>query len=135
MWNLAGAITGVIAAGFFLLPHCGVRATIWIAAATNLAIGLAALLLDSKSAEAGDNVKDTVTPGEDRSKDFQQFGQARFWLFCAFISGFVTITMRRLVLHAGHDIGSSTYAFSIVLALFLSGLALGAYIVSTKKHS
>ena len=32
-------------------------------------------------------------------------------------------------------IGSSTYAFSIVLALFLSGLALGAYLVSTKKNS
>lgn len=136
MWNLAGAITGVIAAGFFLLPHYGVRATIWIAAATNLAIGLAALLLDSKSAEAGDKVVDTFTPGEDRSKDFQQFGQAGFWLFCAFISGFVTITMqvvwsRMLAM----IIGSSTYAFSIVLALFLSGLALGAYIVSTKKNS
>ncbi|HEX7529760.1 MAG TPA: fused MFS/spermidine synthase, partial [Pyrinomonadaceae bacterium] len=136
MWNLAGAIIGAIAAGFFLLPHYGVRATIWIAAATNLAIGLAALLLDSKSAEAGDKVVDTFRPGEDRSKDFQQFGNESFWLFCAFISGFVTISMqvvwsRMLAM----IIGSSTYAFSIVLALFLSGLALGAYLVSTKKNS
>ena len=136
MWNLAGAIIGAIAAGFFLLPHYGVRATIWIAAATNLAIGLAALLLDSKSAEAGDKVVDTFRPGEDRSKEVQKFGQASFWLFCAFISGFVTISMqvvwsRMLAM----IIGSSTYAFSIVLALFLSGLALGAYLVSTKKNS
>src|SRR6267142_122187 len=48
-WNLTGAISGVIAAGFFLLPQFGVLSTIWIAAATNLAIGLAALLLDLKS--------------------------------------------------------------------------------------
>ena len=33
--NLAGAIAGTIAAGFFLLPYFGVRVTIWIAAATN----------------------------------------------------------------------------------------------------
>jgi len=31
-------------------------------------------------------------------------------------------------------IGSSTYAFSIVLALFLLGLALGAYLISAKKN-
>ncbi len=135
MWNLAGAITGAIAAGFLLLPHCGVRATIWIAAATNLAIGLAAFLLDSKSAEAGDNVVDTVTPGEDRSEEVQKFGQAKFWLFGAFISGFVTISMQVVWSRVlAMIIGSSTYAFSIVLALFLSGLALGAYIVSGKKN-
>ncbi len=135
MWNLAGAITGAIAAGFLLLPHCGVRATIWIAAATNLAIGLAAFLLDSKSAEAGDNVVDTVTPGEDRSEEVQKFDQAKFWLFGAFISGFVTISMQVVWSRVlAMIIGSSTYAFSIVLALFLSGLALGAYIVSGKKN-
>ena len=32
-------------------------------------------------------------------------------------------------------IGSSTYAFSIVLALFLIGLTLGAYVVSAKKSA
>jgi spermidine synthase len=31
-------------------------------------------------------------------------------------------------------IGSSTYAFSIVLALFLTGLALGSYLVSAQKN-
>jgi spermidine synthase len=139
MWNLAGAITGVIAAGFFLLPNYGVRATIWIAAATNLAIGLAALLLDSKSADSRNDIASQVPHGgsEEINRPLPQAVlTVRFWLFCAFISGFVTISMqvvwsRMLAM----IIGSSTYAFSIVLALFLSGLALGAYIVSTKKNS
>ena len=48
--NLAGAIAGTIAAGFFLLPYFGVRATIWIAAATNVLIGVVAFLIDAKAA-------------------------------------------------------------------------------------
>lgn len=139
MWNLAGAITGTIAAGFFLLPFFGVRMTIWIAAATNLLIGLAALLLDSKSADSRNDIANQVP--HDRSEEIdrplpQAVLTVRFWLFCAFISGFVTISMqvvwsRMLAM----IIGSSTYAFSIVLVLFLSGLALGAYLVSTKRNS
>jgi spermidine synthase len=139
MWNLAGAITGTIAAGFFLLPFFGVRMTIWIAAATNLLIGLSALLLDSKSADSRNDIANQVP--HDRSEEIdrplpQAVLTVRFWLFCAFISGFVTISMqvvwsRMLAL----IIGSSTYAFSIVMALFLSGLALGAYLVSTKRNS
>jgi spermidine synthase len=141
MWNLAGAITGAIAAGFVLLPFFGVHVTIWIAAATNLVIGLAAFALDAKSADSPNHIANQVP--HDRSEEInrplpRQVGvlTVRFWLFCAVISGFVTISMqvvwsRMLAM----IIGSSTYAFSIVLALFLSGLALGAYIVSTKKNS
>ncbi len=135
MWNLAGAIIGAIGAGFFLLPRYGVSATIWIAAATNLGIGLAAWLLDSKSVDFRKGAADQVP--HDRSEEINRpLPQAvlTFWLFCAVISGFVTISMqivwsRMLAM----IIGSSTYAFSIVLTLFLSGLALGAYLVSTKK--
>jgi spermidine synthase len=132
-WNLAGAIIGAILAGFFLLPQFGVRATIWIAAATNLAIGLVAFVVDAKSVEAG---WDT---GGDKREINRPLPQAvltsKFWLFCAFISGFVTISMqvvwsRMLAM----IIGSSTYAFSIVLALFLIGLALGSYLVSAQKN-
>jgi spermidine synthase len=137
-WNLTGAIAGVIAAGFFLLPRFGVRTTIWIAAAVNLAIGLAAFLLDSKSVGIQTNVVDEVR--HDRigeiNRPLPQAALTRFWLFCAFTSGFVTITMQvvwsRIL---AMIIGSSTYAFSIVLALFLLGLTLGAYLVSGSKNA
>src|SRR3954469_66714 len=40
--NLLGAIIGTLAAGFLLLPTLGVSKTIWLAAATNLGIGVVA---------------------------------------------------------------------------------------------
>ncbi|MDX6528906.1 MAG: spermidine synthase [Blastocatellia bacterium] len=137
-WNLSGAIIGAIAAGFFLLPQFGVRATIWIAAATNLAIGLVAFLLDSKAVEVRQEDARDLAAGQSSEESDRPLPQAvltgRFWLFCAVTSGFVTIAMqvvwsRMLAM----IIGSSTYAFSIVLALFLVGLALGAYLVSVRK--
>ena len=139
-WNLAGAIIGAIAAGFFLLPQFGVLATIWIAAGINLVIGVAAFVLDSRSVESqsGDEVR--VKPddllGEDIGRSLPQPDLTRFWLFCAFTSGFVTISMQVVWSRVlAMIIGSSTYAFSLVLALFLVGLALGAYLVSGKKDA
>jgi spermidine synthase len=59
-----------------------------------------------------------------------------FWLFCALASGFVTISTQvawtRIL---AMIIGSSTYAFSIVVALFLIGLAGGAWLVGRKEFS
>src|SRR5262249_24449072 len=64
------------------------------------------------------------------------FGSSRFWIFAALISGFVTISTQvswtRILTMI---IGSSTYAFSIVVALFLIGLASGAWLVARKDRS
>jgi spermidine synthase len=133
--NLTGAIVGAIAAGFFLLPSLGVRATIWIAVGTNLAIGLAALLVELKSFEVGGDAPGEVDESSREDESSAYFGNAKFWLFCAFTSGLITISMQLVWSRIlAMIIGSSTYAFSIVLALFLAGLAGGAYIVSLRKN-
>src|SRR5262249_27028446 len=61
--NLLGAIVGTLAGGFVLLPSFGVRATIWIAAFTNLLIGAVVLIFAPRgsvpsgvSAERANNV-------------------------------------------------------------------------------
>lgn len=59
-----------------------------------------------------------------------------FWLFVAFVSGFVTIgTQVAWTRVLTMVIGSSTYAFSMVVALFLIGLSVGAWEVSRKDRS
>lgn len=140
-WNLLGAILGAIAAGFFLLPFFGVRATIWIAAVINLGIGLVAWLIDSKSVQSSEILADdrdstAFTSEEAEASDSAaNIDTAKFWLFCAFTSGFITISMQVVWSRVlAMIIGSSTYAFSITLALFLIGLSLGAGLVSALKR-
>ena len=146
--NLVGAIFGTLAAGFLLLPLFGVRATIWTAAAINIVVGLAAYIIDLKGAGAltttkmsgeheatraemleGD-VDERAGPVNILRTGEQGTGTSSFWLVCAAASGFVTISTQvawtRVLTMV---IGSSTYAFCIVVALFLLGLSGGAYVV------
>jgi len=141
MRNLAGAICGSIVAGFLLLPIFGVRITIYIAAIINIVIGIVSILVDRRVetnasfAQAGIPTVSEESPVAERPVE-AKVDDSRFWMVCAFISGFVTISTQvawtRLL---AMIIGSSTYAFSIVVALFLMGLAAGAYVMARKDRS
>src|SRR5688572_470791 len=122
--NLVGAIIGTLAAGFVLLPSLGVRTTIVIAAAINIIVGLVGIFLQRG-----------VEPQIERVEIGKIRGSS-FWYFAAAASGFVTIgtqvSWTRILTMV---IGSSTYAFSIVVALFLIGLAGGAWFIGRKDRS
>lgn len=133
--NLIGAIGGALVAGFFLLPEFGVKATIWTAAAINLLIGIAALYLESRNPgtlEVDETmaVPEPLSPMENSAN---AAADSRFWWWCALTSGFVTIGVQvawsRILTMV---IGSSTYAFSLVVALFLTGLSIGALWVARR---
>ena len=150
--NLAGAIVGTIAAGFFLLPTLGLRKTIYVAAAINILIGIAALVIDRMSASAANQLPaidpETIgnrigQPSSGESAPASAIGSlvdsevnaTGFWLLCAFVSGFVTISTQVAWTRVlSMIIGSSTYAFSVVVALFLVGLSAGAYIIGRKER-
>lgn len=125
-FNLAGAIVGAVTAGFILLPALGVSKTIWIAALANLSIGVLAFTVGGRAPQPA--LSDAEPALVDKSRT-----RRGFWLVCAFISGVVTIGMQVVWSRVlSMIIGSSNYAFTIVLALFLIGLALGAWIVSRR---
>ena len=130
--NLAGAILGTLAAGFVLLPALGVRTTIAVAAVLNVIVGGVAIILQRRTqATAAVGQIDAEVDGPRLD-----FGSSRFWIFAALASGFVTISTQvswtRILTMI---IGSSTYAFSIVVALFLIGLAAGAWFVARKDRT
>ena len=129
--NLAGAILGTLAAGFVLLPSLGVKTTIAVAAALNVVIGVIAIVLQRR-AHSHVEIAEKIE-GEESIATAER---GRFWLFAALVSGFVTIgTQVSWTRVLTMIIGSSTYAFSIVVALFLIGLAIGAWIVARKDRS
>jgi len=128
--NLAGAILGTLAAGFVLLPTLGVRTTIAVAAVMNIVVGAIAILLQRRTNTAAPAAEE-ISGGPTL-----EVGNSGFWIFAALISGFVTISTQvswtRVLTMI---IGSSTYAFSIVVALFLIGLAAGAWFVARVAQS
>ena len=125
--NLAGAIVGTLVAGFVLMPLLGIRMTIAVAAVLNILVGVVAISLQRQTGEVNRVESEVSVTTTDSS---------RFWLFAALTSGFVTISTQvswtRVLTMI---IGSSTYAFSIVVALFLIGLAIGAWLVARKDRS
>jgi spermidine synthase len=130
--NLAGAILGTLIAGFVLLPTVGVRRTIIIAAATNIIIGAVALFLQRRiEVSSGSSVAQSPLNAAPADGDNNPL-----WFLAALASGFVTISTQvawtRVLTMI---IGSSTYAFSIVVALFLLGLAAGAWFIGRKDRS
>jgi spermidine synthase len=129
--NLAGAILGTVIAGFVFLPVFGIRRTIFIAAVINTLIGVTAVIADRRTSRT-----EIEAAGEDMVESSGEVTGKTFWSMCALASGFVTISTQvawtRILTMI---IGSSTYAFSIVVALFLIGLALGAWIIGRKDQS
>ena len=139
--NLAGAICGSIVAGFLLLPTFGVRVTIYIAALINILIGIVSIVADRRMETQSSPAKDApLASAEDlqavETSPAAAAGDANFWMACAFISGFVTIATQvawtRLLTMI---VGSSTYAFSIVVALFLMGLSGGSFVIARKSRA
>ncbi|HEY3187003.1 MAG TPA: fused MFS/spermidine synthase, partial [Solirubrobacteraceae bacterium] len=118
--NLAGAVLGVAAAGFLLLPLLGVRATMLVAAFSNVAIGIWVLRLRAPAADlAASREAPAVMPIADRPR--------RLLVAAAFLSGLVSLATqvawsRVLAL----VVGSTTYAFTSVLLVYLVALGTGS---------
>ena len=123
--NTFGAVAGTFLAGFLAIPWIGVQRTIWTTAAVNVALGLVAILISgrfvtpARAAAAGEAVSAAGPPPLTR--------RDRIALVAFGISGFSAMVLevawtRGLVL----VLGSSVYAFSLMLIAFLCGLASGS---------
>ncbi len=132
--NTAGAVLGALAAGYWLLPALGNRATGWMAGCANL--GAAALLVVAagrkklatppQPAPASSRASSPVS-----SPAFSTNESARAsarWISAAIaVSGAVTMIFEVAWTRAlSLIIGSSTYAFTAVLVAVLIGLAAGS---------
>lgn len=117
--NTFGAAAGVLAVGFLLLPALGNFMTASIGAA--LLVALSALAIGRRGAPTreGSAAAEPVKPAERRI------------LAAYFVSAFAAMVselawIRALTL----SIGSSTYAFTLVLGVYIAGLGIGAALAS-----
>lgn len=138
--NTFGAVAGVLVTGLYLLGEFGERVTLGIAAGLNVIAGAIALTLARRQKTVTSRAT-TVPPDPAESADSIEPYRAsirRLALVTLFVSGLTALTYeilwtRLLVL----VLGTSIYAFSIMLAVFLIGIAwgsLGASHDSQKGH-
>lgn len=116
--NTAGAVLGVGAAGFWLLPALGLWHTTVLAAVGNLLLGALALAL-SRQAEDGQapELEQDLAASAPTPRAAMALGALAG--FAALVCEVAWFRLMGLVL------GGSTYAFSVMLLAFLSGIALG----------
>ncbi|HVR84022.1 MAG TPA: fused MFS/spermidine synthase, partial [Planctomycetota bacterium] len=113
--NTLGGVLGTLAAGFWLVPEWGLHRTTLLAAALNLGIAVAAWMLSRVT--SGDPIGAPPTPAK----------APFFPLAVAAGSGLASLLYevawtRSLVL----ALGSTVHAFTLILAAFILGLALGS---------
>ena len=111
--NTAGAVTGVALCGFLLIPAIGLRATLAASACASLIAALLATMTRGRSLSSAPAPLPPIIP--------------RLWLLLGFLTGAAAMAdevlwTRILVLY----LGSSVYAFSLMLAIYLVGLVAGS---------
>lgn len=143
--NTAGAVIGSFAVGFLMLAYVGLWGSTLITAGLNVAVGLCAIALGRRGSE---EPRAKQAPEEEpRAKQTEQAQEnadvlgssaapfpsprrgAALALAAIGLSGFASLSLevlwtRVLVFHT-HN---STYAFSSMLIVFLSGIALGGWL-------
>jgi spermidine synthase len=132
--NTLGAAIGTALTGMVLIELLGLWDSMLVAAATNL--GIAAVVLSRLRARAG--AAPAAAPVEPEQR-LRQHLRAPAVLFCAvavvltgLLSMLYEIVWTRMLTLL---VGSSTYAFTIVLAIFLVGLAVGALLYARSSRA
>ncbi len=125
--NTAGATIGTFVAGFILLKTFGVHKTNNLAAATDILVGISMVFL-SFSSRINSPEADSESPSE---KTTGHSDVEWILIFVSFAAGVVSMCYQMLWTRSlSMVIGSSTYAFTIILTTFLLGIAAGSFIFS-----
>jgi spermidine synthase len=125
--NTAGAVAGTIAAGFLLLPAIGLRETFAVAVVLNVLAAALALLLSRSEAPASE-----LTPAASPTTAPQRISVTERPIPWLLLICFAMVGATAMAYEVGWtrllatQLGSSTYAFTLMLATFLTGIVLGS---------
>ena len=143
--NTLGAIVGTIVAGFVLIELIGLTGTLVVGAACSALAGAIALILDRRIARSEpvlaapsptataaamppvEPVASSVASPSASAHSTRAISALRLGIVVAFVSGLTSLAYQTLwtrLLASGT--GNYTYVFTMILALFLIGIALGA---------
>jgi spermidine synthase len=124
--NTAGGVTGALAAGFLLLPQIGLRRTVIVAAVLNVMAGVLALYpAGASSAYANDSGSDSDVAAMEAEPETAERAPGYLLVTFAVVGATAMVYEVAWSRLLATTMGSSTYAFSVMLATFLAGIAIG----------
>jgi spermidine synthase len=126
--NVAGAVTGCVLAGFYLLRVHDMAFATYIAAAINVGVALLALAVASSAGRWEGGVQTTRGPGPQESGTPVRRAPAVMFVYATIAFSGLTalgaeVVWTRLL---SLLLGATVYTFSIILAVFLTGLWAGS---------
>ena len=126
--NTLGAVTGCLATGLFALYYFGVNATVYLAGVIDIIIGALILVLYRKASPDAQNA--AVIDQKAPKPIFPGQGSRRINAVIVtvfYLSGFTSLAYEVLWTRVlSLVLGSSVYAFTIMLATFLAGIGIGS---------
>lgn len=133
--NTLGAVAGCLVATFFLLEIYGTRATLWLAAALNILVAVAARAIDRKAGEAGATAIDSGVHAVPAHPALPAQGDRPdrpvFLLTASGAVGFAFFLMELVWYRLLSPLlGGSVFTFGLVLAVALVGIGLGGLVYS-----
>lgn len=130
--NTLGAVGGALLAGFVLLPGCGLARTNYAAAATDLLLAAAAFLCArwSPPAAAVGPELPVSEVGEPSTEGRRSFAPGLALAGFAVSGGAAMLDQVLWTRALQVVLGSSVYSFTLILVVFLAGLAGGAALLS-----
>jgi len=117
--NIVGAVVGCVSAGFYLLPRFDLSTAAFVAVAINLLVAALGLAMSRRAPYA---VTDTSVPRAARTHWMPRGVYVAIALSGLTALGAEVVWTRLLSLM----FGATTYAFSIILGVFLAGLGMGS---------
>ena len=127
-WNTLGAMSGVMAGGFWLMPGFGLQSTLWIAGSVNLLIAVICLAMSLSYAPCVAVSSQDPHRGRTLSEGLAIPSLIGLGVALAAMGTMASQVIWTRV--ATLVLGASVHAFTVVLAVFLGGLGAGALAVS-----
>ncbi|WP_410054117.1 fused MFS/spermidine synthase [Cupriavidus sp. BIC8F] len=132
--NTAGAIAGTLLAGFLLIPWLGITGSALAAAALNGVAGVAALVLSSRVGAPGTAAAPANAPIEaaagtaERDAAGGRLALVLYAIAGGIALGYEVVWSQAIV----QFISTRAFAFTIVLATYLAGLAIGSAVAARR---
>lgn len=127
--NSFGAVLGAAGTGFILLPLMGKIDTNWVAVATNILLGISAIALGWKERMPESAISTEETPSTETATAPAATPiplPVRLTVATFGLTGFAAmVTQIGWTKAISLGTGSSTYAFSLIVAVFIMGLSFG----------